>query len=168
MFKHINYIYLSQLYNKEQIMSLENEIKSNFKNEYHKAVLNIRYTNNFLAEYFESAVSSKGITSQQYNVLRILRGQKGTSISISSIKERLLDKNADVSRMISRLERKELVKRSKGTVDKRQNLVSITNKGLELVEETLFIDDKAEDVLGNLTKQEAQTLNELLDKIRIK
>lgn len=149
-------------------MGLEEEIKSSFKSEYHKAILNIRYTSNFLSDYFEMAVACNGITSQQYNVLRILRGQKGNAITISEIKERLIDKNSDVSRMVSRLEKKHLVKRTAGKVDKRQKLVSITSTGIELVEKSLHVDDEAEVILKNLNHKEVSTLNELLDKIRIK
>lgn len=149
-------------------MGLEQEIQSRFKSEYHKAILNIRYTSNFLSDYFEIAMACNGLTSQQYNVLRILRGQKWNPITISEIKDRLIDKNSDVSRMVSRLEKKNLVKRTSGKVDKRQKMVSITPAGLELVEKSLHVDDEAEVVLKNLNTNEVKMLNELLDKIRNK
>ena len=92
-------------------MKIEEEIKSHFRNEYHKALVNIYYTNSMLVEELQIALKKYGITTQQYNILRILRGQHQKAVSIGTIRERMLDKNSDVSRIIERLKVKKLVSR---------------------------------------------------------
>ncbi|HNZ61776.1 MAG TPA: MarR family transcriptional regulator [Paludibacteraceae bacterium] len=148
-------------------MRLEEEIQGRFRNEYHKGFINLIYTAKQLSYEFVQSLKSHDITEQQYNVLRILRGYRSEApLTIGFIKERMLDKNSDVSRIIDRLYEKGLLSREENSQDRRQKLVDITDKGLELLN-TMFDCEKASDrLLSNLSLQEIETLNSLLDKIR--
>jgi DNA-binding MarR family transcriptional regulator len=146
---------------------LEEEIQGNFRNEYHKGFINLIYTARQLSYEFVQSLKNHDITEQQYNVLRILRGYRSEApLTVGFIKERMLDKNSDVSRIIDRLFEKGLLSREENSQDRRQKLVSITDKGLGLLN-TMFDCEKASDrLLSNLSIQEIETLNSLLDKIR--
>lgn len=148
-------------------MSLESEIRQReFRSEYHKAVLNIIYTNNYLVNRLNDLFKDYDITRQQYNVLRILKGQLPKSASINLIKERMLDKMSDASRIVERLRAKELVVRRNSEEDKRAADVSITEKGLRLLEEMDPLVEETEQVLMHMTPDEMKQLNTLLDAIR--
>ncbi|NLJ20679.1 MAG: MarR family transcriptional regulator, partial [Bacteroidales bacterium] len=119
-------------------MRLEEEIQGRFRNEYHKGFINLIYTAKQLSYEFVQSLKSHDITEQQYNVLRILRGYRSEApLTIGFIKERMLDKNSDVSRIIDRLYEKGLLSREENSQDRRQKLVDITDKGLELLN-TMF------------------------------
>lgn len=109
-----------------------------------------------------------GLAAPQFNVLRILRGQHPDAASIGLIKERMLDKNSDVSRIVERLFKKKLIERKESKSDRRQKEVLLTKKGLELLEKMAFCEKQEDAVLSNLNKKEVKVLNELLDKIRDK
>lgn len=148
-------------------MRLEDEIaQKKFKSAYHKAVVNIIYTHNWL-NYSHGAVFKKfGITSQQYNILRILRGQHPSPCSIKTIRERMLDKMSDASRIVEKLRVKGLIERRTSERDRRNVDVVITEKGLDLLEKIGPMEDMAKKQIGSLTEQEAEMLNHLLDKLR--
>ena len=101
-------------------MKIEDEIKSKFNSEEHKLLVNINLTNTRLGERFQQEAKKFHITSTQYNVLRILRGQKGKAVSIGLIKERMIDRNSDMSRIIERLYKKGLIERKENEDDRRQ------------------------------------------------
>ena len=148
------------------IMRIEEEIKQEkFKSEQQKVTINLLYTSNWLINKHKEFFKSYDITPQQYNVLRILRGQHPQSISTSAIKDRMLDKNSDVSRIVDRLTNKELVSKNTCSKDRRLVDVLISPQGLELLKSM----DKAVNSLdGNigLNDEEAKMLNSLLDKVR--
>ncbi len=148
-------------------MKFEEEIKSKFRNEYHKVRLNIYYTNNILITDIIKLLKPFDITMQQYNVLRILRGQHPHPVMVKQIRERLLDKNSDVSRIIDKLFAKGYVLRTECSFNRRQKDILISKKGLELLRQ---IDSKEAEMdmplKKNLSLEEAKLLNELLDKIR--
>ena len=103
---------------------------------------------------------------QQYNILRILRGQHPKAANINTLKERMLDKMSDVSRLVERLRKAGLVERRSSEIDRRSVDVQITAKGLALLEEVDVDLPKLEDSLNlSLTEEEAIQLNTLLDKI---
>ena len=106
------------------------------------------------------------ITRQQYNVLRILRGQYPNPATISLIKERMLDKMSDASRIVDRLQKKQLIVRETNPGDKRAVALKITKKGLELLSKTDEEVKEFDHFLKNLNKKEIKLLNQLLDKIR--
>ena len=148
-------------------MGIQNDIKQTkpFRNEYHEAVVNLIYTYHWLVNQIKQSLKPYGITLQQYNVLRILRGAGGP-ITTSVIRERLLDKMSDTSRMVDRLHQKGLVERNVCSSDKRLVDVSLTDAGRQLLSDSDRRNSQFDEILKKLTDEEAQQLNELLDKIR--
>ena len=148
-------------------MQIEEEIKGRFRNEYHKGLINLTFTVNALGYQFQQLLKVHGLTEQQYNVLRVLRGFRSEApIAIGFIKDRMLDKSSDVSRIVDKLATKGFVDRKENEVDRRQKEVEITEKGLALLTEMLPCEKKADTLLENLELAEVQELNRLLDKIR--
>ena len=147
-------------------MKIEDEIQSKFRNEKHKAMVNLQFTQLAISNKLGEVFKRSNISAQQYNVLRILRGQYPNSASIGLIKERMLDKNSDVSRIIDRLKRKKLLERKECKLDRRQKDVTISDEGLKLLE-TLDEDlSSIEKVVANVSEEDAVKLNSILDEIR--
>ena len=150
-------------------MSIEEEINGRFRNEYHKGLINLIYTVKLLSYEFHKSLKARGLAEQQYNVLRILRGFRSQApLSIGFIKQRMLDKDSDVSRIVDRLFEKGLISRKENPDDRRQKSVEITTKGLVLLDKMFSCEQKADTLLKNLSIDEVQQLNYLLDKIREK
>jgi MarR family transcriptional regulator, multiple gene regulator MgrA len=148
-------------------MSIEDELKGRFRNDYHKGLINLSYTTKQLGYEFFQTLKKHGIAEQQYNVLRILRGFRSQApLTIGFIKERMLDKDSDVSRIVERLFEKGLLTRKENSGDRRQKSVEITSKGLMLLDSMFECEKKADTLLNNLTTEEIKELNRLLDKIR--
>jgi len=148
-------------------MSIEDELKGRFRNDYHKGIINLTYTAKQLSYEFYQSLKSYGLAEQQYNVLRILRGFRSEApLSIGFIKERMLDKDSDVSRIVDRLFEKGFVNRTENPADRRQKAVEITETGLALLDKMFSCEQKADTLLNNLTPEEINELNRLLDKIR--
>src|SRR5688572_24103119 len=113
---------------------IEEEIRQKkFKNAQQKAVINLIYTAHWLQNKQHDFFKDFGITGQQFNILRILKGQYPQSISATEIKARMLDRNSDVSRLLDRLELKNLITKKTCPVDKRASDVFITDQGIELL-----------------------------------
>lgn len=147
-------------------MSIEKDInQSSFRNEYQKGIINLIYTYNWMNEKMKKVFDREGITGQQYNILRILRGA-GKPISTLQIRERMLDKMSDTSRIVDRLVLKELAKKTVCKDDKRLVDVSISTKGKILLEKIDQYEKDMDAILGSLSDSEAKNLNKLLDKIR--
>ena len=147
-------------------MKLEDEIKQpSFLSNNHKASLNLLFTANWLMNKYEEIVKPYGITVQQFNVLRILKGQNPKAISASEIKARMLDKNSDISRILDRLSIKALISKEQNKYDKRATDVTITSKGLELLD-TLTKEQTSLDALNSLSDEESSRLSDLLDLFR--
>ena len=149
-------------------MEIEKEIKQNvkFTSEYHKLSVNILYTASWLTVMHATLLKPFGVTTQQFNILRILRGQFPKPATINMLIDRMIDKSSNASRLVDRLEEKGFVKRCLHEQDKRSVNVQITEKGLEILKQ---VDEKnmmAEEPLHTLSKEEARTLNSLLDKLR--
>ncbi len=148
-------------------MSIEEELRGHFRNNYHKGLINLTFTTKQLSYEFFQALKKHGIAEQQYNVLRILRGFRSESpLCVGFIKERMFDKNSDVSRIVDRLFEKELLTRKENSEDRRQKTVEITDKGLALLDSMFECEKKADMLLKNLSEEEVVELNRLLDKIR--
>jgi DNA-binding MarR family transcriptional regulator len=148
-------------------MKIEEEIKQpKFRNAHHKVAVNLLYTASWLGEKNKSFFKDFGITTQQFNILRILRGQHPNKISGAEVKDRMLDKNSDVSRLIARLITKELVTKSQCPNDKRAADVVITDNGLQLLKKIDVLMDQTDITAFSLTKEEAAQLSDLLDKCR--
>jgi DNA-binding MarR family transcriptional regulator len=148
-------------------MKIEEEIKQKkFKSAEQKALINLIYTSNWLQAKQQDFFKTFGITGQQFNILRILRGQHPNSISATEIKSRMLDRNSDVSRLLDRLTLKNLIAKATCPSDKRATDVSITTEGLELLK---TIEKKEKENAApalSLTEEEAEQLSNLLDKSR--
>ena len=147
-------------------MSLEKDIsQQSFRNEHQKGIINIIYTYNWMNEKMKKVFDAEGITGQQYNILRILRGA-AKPISTLQIRERMLDKMSDTSRIVDRLVLKGLAKKNVCKNDKRLVDVSISLKGMNLLDKIDKHEKDMDAILGTLSDAEAKTLNKLLDKIR--
>src|SRR5574343_1417816 len=115
-------------------MSIDKDIStSKFRNEYHKAVVNLIFTHNWLMDNVKKIFDKGDVTPQQYNILRILRGAK-QPLSTLQIRERMLDKMSDTSRIVDRLIKKGMVEKKVSATDKRLVDVNISKKGLQLLE----------------------------------
>ena len=148
-------------------MKIEDEVKGRFRNEYHKGAINLIYTVKHLGGDFLQTLKIHDLTEPQYNILRVLRGFRSQeSISIIFLKERMLDKNSDVSRIVDKLYEKELINRNENKLDRRQKEIKITEKGIVLLKKLDHIEQFVDDYLKNLTSEEVVELNRLLDKIR--
>jgi MarR family transcriptional regulator, 2-MHQ and catechol-resistance regulon repressor len=148
-------------------MAIEQEIKqSRFKSENQRAMINLLFTYGWTLERIKQVVAEEGITHQQYNILRILRGSLPSPLSTLQIRARMLDKMSDTSRIVDRLIVKGLVKKGTCRTDRRLVDVTITEKGKKLLEKLDARQNEMEEIFGNLTRDEARTLNSLLDKIR--
>jgi DNA-binding MarR family transcriptional regulator len=150
-------------------LKLEEAIKSNkFRNEVHKAGLNILYTAWWLKTMMSKELKEYGLTHEQYNVLRILKGKHPEQICVKEIACRMIEKNSNIPRIIDRLETKKLVKRTSSEADKRETVIVLTPAGInilnhstdrinKLMDKTIFIDEK-----------KAVALNSILEEIRVK
>ncbi len=148
-------------------MKLEEEIKQkSFKNEFHKLAVNIIYTHSWLNAHQSRFFDKHNITPQQYNVLRILRGQHPNPITINLLKERMLDKMSDASRLVERLRVKGLVNRKNCKEDRRRAEVLITEKGLEILRDLDVVESKLEEQMSSISTEEAKFVNDILDKMR--
>src|SRR5690348_15335499 len=147
-------------------MSIEKDIQqSKFRNEYHKTVVNLIFTYNWVTEKTKQIFERGDVTPQQYNILRILRGA-GKPLSTLQIRQRMLDKMSDTSRIVDRLVKKQLVQKVICKTDRRLVDVTITDTGLQLLEKLDSYNEEMDAVLGNISEDEAKMLNHLLDKIR--
>ncbi len=148
-------------------MRLEDEIKQKeFKNEYAKSVVNLIYTFNWVDGHTRDFLKRFAITPQQFNILRILRGQQPNPATINLLKERMLDKMCDASRMVERLKSKNLVERQVCEKDRRAVDIIITKKGLDLLTKIDKDMPDYEKIMQNLNATEIKQFNQLLDKLR--
>ncbi|HYM19422.1 MAG TPA: MarR family transcriptional regulator [Candidatus Kapabacteria bacterium] len=148
-------------------MKIEEEIKQpKFRSEFHKLVINVSFTSNWLTRIGMQILKPYKLTTQQFNVLRILRGQYPKPSSINLITDRMIDKMSNASRLVDKLVAKGLVDRTVCPNDRRQVDVLITEKGSKLLTE---LDEKIgtwETHIEGLNEKEAKQLNILLDKMR--
>ena len=149
-------------------MRLEEAIKQKtpFKSPLQRLTVNLLYTTNWLVGIQKEMFKPFDITTQQFNVLRILRGAYPEPISTSDIRDRMLDKMSDVSRIVDRLVKKGLLSRRTCKTDKRLVDVLITDKGLNLLEKMDAVQADMDSVLSNLSSEEADQLSSMLDKLR--
>ena len=148
-------------------MRIDEEIKSdNFEDNYHKAVINVAYTSGWLNNILRCRFEKYNLTQQQFNVLRILRGQYPNPATINLLKERMIDKMSDASRIVDRLVQKTLVSRCTNTKDRRSVDIRISEQGMEILSK-IDQEFKTKDLLkNNLSPDEAGQLSDLLDKLR--
>ena len=148
-------------------VGIEKEIhQNNFRSTKQKAMINLLFTYGWAIEKIKNFLSQEDITHQQYNILRILRGSHPKPLSTLQIRERMLDKMSDTSRIVDRLVLKELVEKRVCLKDKRLVDVTITEKGLALLKRLDGAADEMDAVMNNITEKEAEELNSLLDRLR--
>ena len=147
-------------------MGIESDInQTRFRNQYQKGIVNFIFTFNWMNEKMKAIFDRENITAQQFNILRILRGA-GKPISTLQIRQRMLDKMSDTSRIVDRLVLKSLVKKNICPNDKRLVDVSITDKGKKLLDKLDKYEAEMDAIFGNLSETEVRNLNKMLDRIR--
>ncbi len=147
-------------------MSIEEDIQqTKFATEHQKVMINLLYTSSWMNNVQTRFFKEYDLTPQQYNILRILRGQKGKGIQLNDISCRMIDKMSNTSRLVEKLRLKELLERKNDIEDRRQVKVSITQKGLDLLSE---MDEPIQNMHSTIALEpdEAKELNRLLDKLR--
>ncbi len=142
---------------------LAKEINSTFPNQRVKALLNIKYTASWLDQIGTELLKPHNISEQQYNILRILRGA-AKQITVTEVKERMIQKSPNTTRLMDKLCDKKLIDRNRCESDRRVVFVKITKKGLDLLERINLSDFHG--YMERLTDEEAKLLNDLLDKLR--
>lgn len=148
-------------------MKLEDVLKTNkFNDEVHKATLNILYTSYWMRDNVSSTMKEIGITSEQFNILRILKGKHPEAMCVKDIASRMIEKSSNVPRILDRLVAKELVMRTTSKEDKRETIISLTDSGMQTLQ-------RANEALAAINKktiginnEEAAILNQLLEKLR--
>ena len=149
-------------------MRIEEAIKQKtFKSPQHRAQVNIIYTAAWLNQFSSQALKPYGISIQQFNILRILRGRRGEPATIKLLTSRMLDKMSNASRLVDKLVAKKMVERCQSDVDRRQVDITITDHGLRLLDQASAALETATMVhLNNLDDQESSALSDLLDQLR--
>jgi DNA-binding MarR family transcriptional regulator len=148
-------------------MKIEDAIQQKeFKDPYNKLVVNFLYTHSYIVTVQNALFKPYDLSPEQYNVLRILRGQNGVPATVSSIQDRMLNKMSNASRLVEKLKQKGLVKREECPKDRRQVDVVITLNGLEILKELELKVDESNRSFVHLSTDEVQLMNELLDKMR--
>ena len=148
-------------------MKLEEEIKQTKPlDNFQKAILNIRYTESWLSGIFHQALKPYGISQQQYNVLRILRGQCPHPSPLQLITDRMVDKMSNATRLVEKLRKNGLVTRQICELNRRKVDIMITEKGLTLLDKIDEVVKETTEKIKNLSPQEIEDLNKILDKLR--
>ena len=151
----------------QNAMQIDEEIKTRkFDDNYHKVIINVAYTSGWLNNLLRCQFERYNLTQQQFNILRILRGQFPNPCTVNLLKDRMLDKMSDASRIVDRLVQKGLVSRCTNKRDRRSVDIRISETGMDILKK-MDAEFKASDFLkNNLTEIEAGQLSDLLDKLR--
>ncbi|TXI83567.1 MAG: MarR family transcriptional regulator [Crocinitomicaceae bacterium] len=148
-------------------MEISQETKTRFKSPQQKVIVNIRYTSNWMANQQNAYMSKFDLTMPQFNILRILRGAKENGpISVNTVKERMIEKSPNTTRLMDKLIDKGLMERVRCESDRRIVYVMITDKGLDLLSEMDLSFETNNLLAAKLTDEEAEVLSGLLDKLR--
>ena len=151
------------------MMNLEQSIfQSNFNSEHEKFMINVIYTSNLFSLISTRLFKPYDLSPEQYNVLRILRGQKGQPISIIEIEHRMLDKSSNVSRLVDKLKIKDYLKRATSKKDRRKIEITISESGQQVLQQIdLLLNDLYAHLKNSITLNEAKLANSILDKSRM-
>lgn len=151
-------------------LQIENKEAANYQNEFHRLRVNLLYMGNWIRVEANEILEEFDLTQQQFNALRILRGQIGverdTSFSTQDLRELLLDKMSDTSRLVDRLVKKEVIHKKPCDHDARRVHLTITEKGLALLSEIDQQMHRLDKIVSKISAQEAEQVNDLLDKIK--
>ena len=148
-------------------MKIDDVIQSKFQSSTQRAIVNLRYTSNFFGTKQNKFMAEFDLSMPQYNILRILRGAKGT-ISVNDVKDRMIEKSPNTTRLMDKLFSKNLIERVRCDSDRRVVYIKISEEGLKLLSviDEEFSSQRASMFTGNLTEEEADILSDLLDKMR--
>lgn len=148
-------------------MKLEEEIhQAHFRSPYHKVFINIWFTSEWLYARNVAWLKQFGLTPEQFNVLRILRGTHPQPVKLADVTARMINRNSNASRLVDKLVKKQLAKRTVCKTSKRQVDISITEKGLRLLEKIDVSQPVWQLLRKKISAREAEVLNQLLDAIR--
>lgn len=148
-------------------MKIEDELQTKkFKSEQHKAALNLMFTAYQVHTDFAKALKPFGITAEQYNVMRILKGSAPRPLCVKEIAGRMIERSSNVPRILDRLQAKNFITRTRSENDGRETLIELTETGLNALLRTIEEVDGMDGASVKLTDSEARLLNELLDKSR--
>ena len=146
-------------------MEIGKIIQTTFKSSQQKAIVNVRYTSNFIGNYHNNYMAQFDLSMAQFNILRILRGAKG-ALNVNSVKDRMVERSPNTTRLMDKLIEKGFMERIRCDSDRRVVYVSITECGLKLLEKIDFDMDDATIFAQNLNDEESEELSRLLDKLR--
>ncbi len=150
-------------------MNLESAIKTtHFRSNKHKAGLNVLYTAWWLKTIITGEFKKYGITNEQYNVMRVLKGKHPEQMCIRDIASRMIEKSSNVPRIMDRLETKKMIKRCTSNVDKRETVVTLTEVGMHILEIATIDINKVFDKVIVIPEEKAKELNDLLELYREK
>lgn len=147
---------------------LEKEINSRFTDEYHKLMVNLMYTGNWVYRQNNQFLRQWELSPEQFNLLRILRGLQGEPATVAYLNERMLDQMSNVSRLVEKLRKKNLVARKTCKSDRRQVDIFITQQGESLLQEIDRQLPELTEALRHLSQNDSKQLNTLLDQCRNK
>lgn len=148
-------------------MRIEDEIKQKkFQSEHHKLLINLIFTSNWLNTLQQRFFKNYGITPQQYNVLRILKGQYPGPASVGMVQSRMLDRSSNITRLVDKLIEKQLVSRCENPANRRMQELRLTEKGMAFVAEIMESQQDEKELFAQISENEAKTMNDLLDKMR--
>lgn len=147
-------------------MKIEEVLQTkNFQSERHKMVVNIKYTSSWINQIYAKKMGEYNISLQQFNVLRILRGAKG-ALKVQQVRDRMLEKSPNITRLMDKMENNKLIHRFPCKDDRRSIMVKIRPDGSALLEKLDKDFPKLNSFYDNITEKEAQTINEILDRLR--
>lgn len=147
-------------------MSIDQEVNTKFTDDKHRLMVNLIYTSGWIKNYFSDFLKPFEISSQQFNILRILRGANDW-VTMNVVKERMIEKAPNATRLADKLMDKELLERKRSSNDRRVVYVRITIKGLELLKQIDEINEEEQfSITDNITMEEARQVSDILDKMR--
>ena len=162
MYIHIMFIHIFVFMSLEQSIS-----QSKFDSEQEKLMINVIYSANMLNLITSRLFKPYELSPQQYNVLRILRGQKGESIALMDIEHRMLDKSSNVSRLVDKLISKDLINRSISSKDRRRIEIVITSRGVSVLKEIdVILSEMNSKIKAIISDDNAKKTNRILDQLR--
>ncbi len=147
-------------------MNLENELPGKYRDEYHKGLINLLFTASRIDDTIKQLLKEHGLTTQQYNILRVLRHYRDEDVNLNFLRDRMLDRYSDVSRIVQNLYQKRLIRRKENTSDRRNKNLNITEIGLKVLADLENIRSMEDNFLAHFEKSEIQEFNRLLDKSR--
>jgi DNA-binding MarR family transcriptional regulator len=148
-------------------MKLEQAIQTqSFKDQNQKAMINLMYTSYQVKSWVSTTLKAYGLTTEQFNVLRILKGKHPNQMCVRDVAGRMIERSSNVPRIIDRLEVKKLVKRTTSSQDKRETVITLTQAGINMLQTVNPVIEQRGSEMCGLTNEELVLLNDLLDKYR--